>query len=225
LPAYLAPIKWLGVTDDLTGPSRVDEDGYSYVPEPHNKLPYFYAANARDARAGIVCKAYGGQFGRGDLLLLVLEEFLTLAPNIPVFLYSVTEDLLESVNVLVAKYPNVKFSEQRHKLSHNELLRIFRSARIYIGLSRSDGISTSFLEALTAGTYPIQSDTSCAQEWVTKGATASIVRLDKEEILRELRASYFNLDKLSLAQAKNLIVSDEYLDYDQIAEVGRTFYS
>jgi len=54
LPAYLAPIKWLGVTDDLTGPSRVDEDGYSYVPEPHNKWPYFYAANARDARAGIV---------------------------------------------------------------------------------------------------------------------------------------------------------------------------
>jgi hypothetical protein len=54
LPAYLAPIKWLGVTDDLTGPARVDEDGYSYVPEPHNKLPYFYAANARDARAGIV---------------------------------------------------------------------------------------------------------------------------------------------------------------------------
>ena len=54
LPPYLAPIKWLGVTDDLTGPSRVDEDGYSYVPEPHEALPYFYAANARDTRAGIV---------------------------------------------------------------------------------------------------------------------------------------------------------------------------
>ncbi len=54
LPAYLAPIKWLGVTDDLTGPSRVDEDGYSYVPTPHDALPYFYAANARDTRAGIV---------------------------------------------------------------------------------------------------------------------------------------------------------------------------
>ena len=54
LPNYLAPIKWLGVTDDLTGPSRVDEDGYSYVPKPHEQLPYFYAANARDTRAGIV---------------------------------------------------------------------------------------------------------------------------------------------------------------------------
>ena len=54
LPAYLEPIQWLGVTDDLTGPSRVEENGISYVPEPHNELPYFYAANARDTRAGIV---------------------------------------------------------------------------------------------------------------------------------------------------------------------------
>jgi hypothetical protein len=54
LPAYLAPIRWLGVTDDLTGPSRVEEDGYSYVPTPHDALPYFYAANARDTRNGIV---------------------------------------------------------------------------------------------------------------------------------------------------------------------------
>ena len=54
IPPYLVPIRWLGVTDDLTGPSRVDEDGYSYVPNPHPELPYFYIANARDTRAGIV---------------------------------------------------------------------------------------------------------------------------------------------------------------------------
>ena len=27
LPAYLAPISFLGVTDDLTGPSRLDQNG------------------------------------------------------------------------------------------------------------------------------------------------------------------------------------------------------
>ncbi|MFM2127431.1 MAG: hypothetical protein RL287_909 [Actinomycetota bacterium] len=54
IPPYLLPIRWLGVTDDLTGPSRVDQDGYSYVPTPGPELPYFYAANARDTRAGIV---------------------------------------------------------------------------------------------------------------------------------------------------------------------------
>jgi len=53
-PDYLEAIKWLGVTDDLTGPSRLDVDGISYVPSPKPDMPYFYAANARDPRAGIV---------------------------------------------------------------------------------------------------------------------------------------------------------------------------
>lgn len=54
MPAYLEPLRWLGVSDDLTGPSRLDHDGYSYVPSPAPSMPYFYAANARDTRAGIV---------------------------------------------------------------------------------------------------------------------------------------------------------------------------
>lgn len=52
-PKYLEPIRWLGVTDDLTGPDRLDEDAIAYVPEPQSDMPYFYAANARDPRAGI----------------------------------------------------------------------------------------------------------------------------------------------------------------------------
>ena len=54
LPDYLAPLRWLGVTDDLTGPERVDEDGVSYVASFPGEMPYFAAANARDPRAGIV---------------------------------------------------------------------------------------------------------------------------------------------------------------------------
>jgi hypothetical protein len=54
LPDYLEPLRFLGVTDDLTGPQRLDEDGISYVPAPSPELAYFYAANARDPRLGIV---------------------------------------------------------------------------------------------------------------------------------------------------------------------------
>lgn len=50
----LAPLRWLGVTDDLTGPDRLDEDGVSYVPSFEGEVPYFYAANAEEPRAGIV---------------------------------------------------------------------------------------------------------------------------------------------------------------------------
>ena len=54
LPAYLAPLRFLGVCDDLTDEFRLDSDGVSYVPPPSTDLPYFYAANAHDPRAGIV---------------------------------------------------------------------------------------------------------------------------------------------------------------------------
>jgi hypothetical protein len=53
LPDYLAPLRFLGVCDELTDEFRLDEDGVSYVPPPRPDLPYFYAANARDPRAGI----------------------------------------------------------------------------------------------------------------------------------------------------------------------------
>lgn len=54
MPAYLEPLQWLGVTDDLTFEGRLGEDGVSYTPPPRPSLPYFYAANARDPRLGIV---------------------------------------------------------------------------------------------------------------------------------------------------------------------------
>jgi hypothetical protein len=54
MPPYLEPLGWLGVADDLTGPGRLDDDGAAYFPPPGPDLPYFYAANAHDPRAGIV---------------------------------------------------------------------------------------------------------------------------------------------------------------------------
>ncbi len=54
MPAYLEPLRFLGVADELTGPGRLTENGVAYVPVPGPGLPYFYAANARDPRAGII---------------------------------------------------------------------------------------------------------------------------------------------------------------------------
>jgi uncharacterized protein (DUF885 family) len=50
LPAYLAPLRSLGVTDDLTSPARLQMDGVSYIPDPQGKLGYFALAAARDPR-------------------------------------------------------------------------------------------------------------------------------------------------------------------------------
>lgn len=53
LPAYLAPLRSLGVTDDLTSAKRLDQDGYHFIPPPSPDLPYFYLAMARDPRTMI----------------------------------------------------------------------------------------------------------------------------------------------------------------------------
>jgi hypothetical protein len=50
MPGYLAPLRGLGVIDDLTSPTRLDQDGLHYIPEPRPDLPYFYLAIARDPR-------------------------------------------------------------------------------------------------------------------------------------------------------------------------------
>jgi glycosyltransferase involved in cell wall biosynthesis len=59
--------------------------------------------------------------------------------------------------------------------SHIEMLKKYGQARIYVGLSISDAISTSLLEAMVMGTFPIQSCTACADEWIVDGQSGLIV--------------------------------------------------
>lgn len=52
--AYLEPVAFLGVTDDLANERSRERDAVSYVSAPAVDLPYFDAANARDPRLGII---------------------------------------------------------------------------------------------------------------------------------------------------------------------------
>lgn len=62
LPAYLAPLAFLGVTDDLTSETRLAENGLSYIREPSPSLPYFYLSTARDPRPIIVHEGVPGHY-------------------------------------------------------------------------------------------------------------------------------------------------------------------
>lgn len=54
IPPYVEPIRWIAVSDDLTGPERLDQNGVSYTPEPTDSMGYFDTANAVDPRLGII---------------------------------------------------------------------------------------------------------------------------------------------------------------------------
>jgi len=62
IPDYLAPLSFMGVTDDLTSENRLDEDAYSYIPEPAEDLSYFKLASARDPRPLIIHEGIPGHY-------------------------------------------------------------------------------------------------------------------------------------------------------------------
>lgn len=62
LPKYLVPLQDLGETDDLTGPSRLDQDGTSYIRDPSPALGFFNRSTAEDPRSIIVHEGVPGHY-------------------------------------------------------------------------------------------------------------------------------------------------------------------
>jgi uncharacterized protein (DUF885 family) len=62
LPAYLEPFQDLGVTDDLTGPSRLDQDGTSYIRTPSPDLGFFNLSTAHDPRPILIHEGVPGHY-------------------------------------------------------------------------------------------------------------------------------------------------------------------
>jgi uncharacterized protein (DUF885 family) len=62
LPAYLEPLQELGVTDDLTGPSRLDQNGTSYIRVPGPDLGFFNLSTAHDPRPILVHEGVPGHY-------------------------------------------------------------------------------------------------------------------------------------------------------------------
>jgi uncharacterized protein (DUF885 family) len=62
LPDYLEPFQDMGVTDDLTGPSRLDQDGTSYIRVPAPNLGFFNLSTAHDPRPILVHEGVPGHY-------------------------------------------------------------------------------------------------------------------------------------------------------------------
>jgi glycosyltransferase involved in cell wall biosynthesis len=173
----------------------------------------------------IVVKCYGGRFGRGDLAIKAVSRLLQSGSEFRIFFYSVSNEYEKEIVALQRMFPgHIDFSTIRRGKSHPELMDLFNRARIYLGCSISDGISTSFLEALSHGVYPIQTDTSCANEWVEKGIHASLVSLDVDQISTELLSRAANWQGLEKLTSHNFEVASVLLDPANIQAKSRTFY-
>jgi len=176
-------------------------------------------------RNQVTVKCYGGTFGLGSMAISVCEIFLAKHEYGNVFLYSVTEDLLNRVESLSFAFPGrVRFSTLLNPESHETILGELRNSRVFLGMSRSDGLSTSFLEALLCGAYPIQTNTSCAIEIIQMGAIGSIVNPDVSEVADILIKVFSDKNLLIKARDANQRFASDFLNYSRVAEIAKSYY-
>jgi len=98
-------------------------------------------------------------------------------------------------------------------IEYEELLKLFGSARISIGLGISDGLPLSVLEAMMMGSFPIQSTTSCANEWLEHEKTCLLVPPeDPSEVAAAIRHAIADDALVDRAAIINQRVIAERLD-------------
>lgn len=124
-------------------------------------------------RKTILLKGYQHWAGRALVALQAFRSCQEALEGYTIAIYSASEDVKIAAQ-LFAQDTGLNI-ELVPAASHDEILRLFGKARIYIGLSISDGISTSLLEAMAMGAFPIQSCTACADEWIENGQSGLIV--------------------------------------------------
>ena len=167
-------------------------------------------------RRVIMLKGYQHWAGRGLVGMRALERCADLLGGYEVIVYSASEDVRLAAELFAAK-TGVKTTVMAGGAPHREILAGHGRARISIGLSISDAISTSFLEAMLMGSFPIQSDTSCACEWATHGETALLVPPeDPEQIEAALRRALADDALVDAAAARNRETARARLDQNVV---------
>lgn len=178
-----------------------------------------------EERSLIYVKGYGGTFGLGSLSLKATSKILDNFSDVDAVIVSLTSDLAEQAKVLKKRHgKRIKFHRIGSPISQEEVLRTLRKSMVCIGASRSDGISTTFLEALVSGAIPVQTNTSCAYEWTEKGFFAKIVTPSLEEIYEAASEILMNPSSFDSASKNNIELAKQYLDSEKLSLTAQIFY-
>jgi len=176
-------------------------------------------------KKSLYIKGYGGKFGLGGIGIEVGKKLLQNFPELELFIVSVTPDLEPDARSIKNIFPNrVNYWTIKSGLDHKRIFELLKSSIIYIGCSKSDGISTTFLESLSAGAYPIQTDTSCANEWIEMGFEASIVEPNFSSVYDAALSALSNLSSTDQKIRHNKILSKKLLSQKRIRELALKFY-
>mgnify|MGYP003365435740 CR=1 FL=1 len=134
------------------------------------------------SRQLIMLKGYQGWSGRALVGLHALERCADLLSKYTIVIFSASPEVTLAAELLTEKTGILIRILSPHS-SHQEILELHGQARISMGLGISDGISVSLQEAMVMGSFPIQSCTACANEWIKNGVSGFIVPPEDPQVI------------------------------------------
>lgn len=142
--------------------------------------------NEPSSRNLILVKGYNGWAGRAHIALRALEAMSEDLDGNEVVVYScnISTALLAKV---ISRRSSLSIRHYRKgKLSHTQMLDLFARAKLHVGISITDGISTALLESMAFGAIPVQTSTSCCHEWLDN--TGAVVHdISQEAVERAIQ--------------------------------------
>jgi len=133
----------------------------------------------------ILIKGYMGFVGRADIALEVIYEIRAELHDYTIVIYSTDVESRSKIRQLRRNSSLNIIGHKKHTISHQGMMSLFCSARIHIGVSASDGMPGSLREAMVSGCFPIQTESSCANEWIEDGRTGFIFSLNDRDKLKK----------------------------------------
>jgi glycosyltransferase involved in cell wall biosynthesis len=240
-PSHLDKIKrLLSLADGISSECRRDEilaKQYGFAGALMPRVPAFGAIKIsvpesdRSNRKAIAVKGYQNKWGQALLALKALEQIAESLAGFEIVLYSCNAATLREAKGFARRTGLVVTAHGKGELSNSEVLDIFRRSVLYIGLSTSDGISASMIEAMANGAIPVQSDSSCCGEWLEDGLGGHLVKyhdVDRvsslvSEILAnqdwQRRAALANFDRLNLLLEPTATIRAAHETYELMAKI------
>lgn len=174
------------------------------------------------ARSKIAVKGYHGWVGRAHVALRALRK---MAPEVEQF-----EIVVYSCNLstrILAKWISISSglkirSYSKSALSVREMSKLFSESRIYVGLSLSDGISTSLIESMAYGAIPVQTATSCCDEWF-EATGVRVTEISVDSVVSAIRKA-LNLSLSGTAAEVNAATVKARASREVISSQAQGFY-
>ena len=182
--------------------------------------------NTKDQRNAIVIKGYQNKWGRALNAIEAVRRVESKIAGYEIHIFSCNVRTLLAARLWRKKSNLEIFTYRKNALSHTEVQELFSKALIYVGLSVSDGISASMIEAMVNGAVPIQSDTSCCGEWLENGKGGFLVKYDDiQQIERHISFIVESLDFQREAAKINEAALNEKLNGPSLELAAHSTYA